>query len=565
MTTNSETKTKGKSANANPITRPLRQTRARSKLSNAPPLMNGLDSRGRPVDPLSSDPENIAFNDVLKKLNTRKIILRRSQTPTSPTKKAKTTKRVKFALEKLQTTSTPGPNQVSLVYRVPDQATLALGSASQPSPQSSTSSGSQGGVALGSSSSGSSDTSTNVNTSSSESSSSDSSPSSSSSSSSSYPSSLSSYPNSPSSSDSSDSSEGGASLSGSLVIDPSLVDGLPPYQIIPQGDGHSSVSGASGDATACAPPLVDGILSGSPSVDGFANHVEAQGTRKPRPENIVIPSQVDLAEDRGEIIDKSTMLAQVIPSLISSDGEDTPSTTSQKLRETQYTTSNCSEKSLSKRRRSDDEGGAPPEAKKRRVSEGLFIYSPTYSASTGYPHADISSPAITQIPGLVLLESQTQSVSGSVSPKVLTPYVAPTDFDSEIVGIYGSGQRPRLNYDWYEQYHRLGLDCAKVHGCRHNMLICHECHADWHKAWSRFFKVEEEISLALKALEDLGQCQDETGQDMREGYEGDLIQNEDWQALAPELTPPAGGKVRTHPARMAKHLLALKQAAAAED
>lgn len=47
---------------------PLRQTRARSKLNNAPPLMKGLDDRGEARDPLSADPAPLPYDDVLERL-----------------------------------------------------------------------------------------------------------------------------------------------------------------------------------------------------------------------------------------------------------------------------------------------------------------------------------------------------------------------------------------------------------------------------------------------------------------------------------------------------------------
>ncbi|KAK7427469.1 hypothetical protein QQZ08_006075 [Neonectria magnoliae] len=47
---------------------PIRQTRIRSKLQNAPPLMKGLDDRGDPIDALTQDPESITFDKVLEKV-----------------------------------------------------------------------------------------------------------------------------------------------------------------------------------------------------------------------------------------------------------------------------------------------------------------------------------------------------------------------------------------------------------------------------------------------------------------------------------------------------------------
>lgn len=54
----------------------LRQTRMRSRLSCAAPLMSGLDARGQPIGTLPEDPLNIPYNEVLKLLPRPKIILR---------------------------------------------------------------------------------------------------------------------------------------------------------------------------------------------------------------------------------------------------------------------------------------------------------------------------------------------------------------------------------------------------------------------------------------------------------------------------------------------------------
>ncbi|KAK7417353.1 hypothetical protein QQX98_004630 [Neonectria punicea] len=50
---------------------PIRQTRTRSKLQNAPPLMKGLDDRGEPIGALTEDPESLTFDKVLEKVRER--------------------------------------------------------------------------------------------------------------------------------------------------------------------------------------------------------------------------------------------------------------------------------------------------------------------------------------------------------------------------------------------------------------------------------------------------------------------------------------------------------------
>ncbi|KAF5708376.1 suppressor of mutant AC40 of RNA polymerase i iii [Fusarium mundagurra] len=141
----------------------------------------------------------------------------------------------------------------------------------------------------------------------------------------------------------------------------------------------------------------------------------------------------------------------------------------------------------------------------------------------------------------------------------LSPLIWPS-FDPEIPGMHGSGLRARRHYDWYEQFHYVGHECYDVHPCLHNPgRGCHECHSEWHKDWARFFKAEE---LLQEAAADPERYLRETGLDMCEGFMGALLQGASWEVLAPHLQPPAGGRVRVHPARLAKHRLAFAQAAA---
>ncbi|KAF4496497.1 SRP40-Suppressor of mutant AC40 of RNA polymerase I and III [Fusarium agapanthi] len=105
-----------------------------------------------------------------------------------------------------------------------------------------------------------------------------------------------------------------------------------------------------------------------------------------------------------------------------------------------------------------------------------------------------------------------------------------------------------------------GHECYKVHRCTHNPGGgCHECHSDWQEDWARFFKAEE---LLQEAAADPERCLRETGLDMREDFMGALLQGASWEVLAPHLQPPAGGRLRVHPMRLAKHRLTLAQSAA---
>ncbi|EXM00180.1 hypothetical protein NOF04DRAFT_4616 [Fusarium oxysporum II5] len=142
--------------------------------------------------------------------------------------------------------------------------------------------------------------------------------------------------------------------------------------------------------------------------------------------------------------------------------------------------------------------------------------------------------------------------SGEISPLVWP------SFDPEIPGMHGSGLRARRHYDWYEQFHSVGYECYEVHPCFHNPgRGCHQCHSEWHKDWARFFKAED---LLQEAAADPEKYLRETGLDMREDFMGALLQGASWEVLAPHLQPPAGGRVRIHPARLAKYRLALAHA-----
>ncbi|KAJ6789363.1 hypothetical protein PWT90_00916 [Aphanocladium album] len=61
----------------------MRQTRMRSRIAGAAPLMKGLDDTGLPKEALPEDPEHIPFDQVLRRVPRPKIILhcRSSATP----------------------------------------------------------------------------------------------------------------------------------------------------------------------------------------------------------------------------------------------------------------------------------------------------------------------------------------------------------------------------------------------------------------------------------------------------------------------------------------------------
>ncbi|KAI8685627.1 hypothetical protein NCS55_00235600 [Fusarium keratoplasticum] len=592
-----------------PTETPLRQTRARSKLNNSPRLMTGLDHRGRAVDPLSTDPENIIFDDVVRKLRRKKKIIFRhgSEIPESPTNNVKAAKRAQLRKK------VPAVSPASVASSSHSRSTSSSSSDPDPdggaplNPQSSSSSSSDsdsdGGVPL---------TSRSPSESSSDSDSDGGVPLNSASQSSSsglesghatYGSSasrslLSSGPSHHSGashhSDHSGSGPSGAGASAPLGDDdlgsasqprpspsirgtpnqPEPRERLPPRVPCPTpaSDASEDTSMENGVETIKTLPLLpSNAVQGFEFRDWYSNRFSEPPTRKPSPEDV-----------RLTTVDKTGSVVAVAgdsnpPTLSDDDGDQSPRAATRRTR------AGCAADSLRKRRRSKDDGSAPQAAKKPRVEEPIsfsrtfslpyddesdiapqildrveekeeedIFYSPTYDIPVT-EQSDINpipSPVLTttKIPGLAFLETQNVSITtDNVSPKVLTPIEAPADFDSEVPGLYGSGKRPRLHYDWYEQYHRFGPDCKKVHGCRHGQF-CHECHADWHKAWSHFFKRQDEVDDEVAAT---------ANYDIRKGYLGTALGFEHSPKPVIEPIPPRGGKIRTHPARIAKEKLAL--------
>jgi hypothetical protein len=112
-------------------------------------------------------------------------------------------------------------------------------------------------------------------------------------------------------------------------------------------------------------------------------------------------------------------------------------------------------------------------------------------------------------------------------------------FPGEIPGLYGSLSQPRPSYEWYEQYHVLGPDCAKVHKCDHG--LCHACHAKWHMDWVEYGKKKDAFMEALEDPDAVPVGSTQGGSDLT--------------SVGHDPQPPTYGNMRTHPARIAKRRL----------
>lgn len=88
----------------------IRQTRARSKLQCAPPLMSGLDDSERPAESLPVDPVNIPYEEVLRRLSKkRRIILRTGSSESRVSDEASTST--------IHSTPPQKPHEASATYR----------------------------------------------------------------------------------------------------------------------------------------------------------------------------------------------------------------------------------------------------------------------------------------------------------------------------------------------------------------------------------------------------------------------------------------------------------------
>ena len=99
---------------------------------------------------------------------------------------------------------------------------------------------------------------------------------------------------------------------------------------------------------------------------------------------------------------------------------------------------------------------------------------------------------------------------------------------------FGAASQPRPHWDWYEQYHRFGDDCTKVHGCNCEcalkLRVCNECHIKWVEDWNVYFEAQERQTRSLAPAE---------------GVSVDNV----WKPRETGVEAPKGGSLRIHPKR----------------
>ncbi|RGP80859.1 srp40-suppressor of mutant ac40 of rna polymerase i and iii [Fusarium longipes] len=539
--------------------RPMRQTRARSKLSNAPPLMQGLDRRGLAQDPLSADPEALVYDDVVKKL---------IGSPKSALKKADDRWR-----RKTKVTFRSYPSHAETPIRSPVEDD---GDASQKEddksgndtddPSNAPPDQSSDDQALGEEDSVISDGPGSPD---------------------SDPSGPPSPPQNPgdddnhgSSDDSSSSSDSSESLSSSGDDDsPNSPDFTGPpasnrsidQESTNNDDGQDSHSSNSDTSDVSTPPFENNQYNTSftPTNPPSNSDSSRLAPRLESPDHTQgsSTSQID-------VVAPSTLVA-TSPVSASDQEEDEEEDDEKEEGSTQNTelikaslNNSCSDGSSKRSRQSDDDDDDDTPPTKRQMLPSTTSNTSAAATRATVPQDSSVSAANSHnsgggSPSNALTEEVTNTASSesdSQYPGNFSPLLIPS-LDPEIPGLYSSSIRARPHYDWYEQYHDPGLDCAKVHGCAHNPgRMCHSCHANWLKAWSLYFEAHK---LLDEAAANPQKYLEETGLDIRQDFMGYLMQGSGWQVLAPELQPPVANSIRLHPTRIAKHRLAFAQMAIA--
>ncbi|KAI5463851.1 hypothetical protein BGZ63DRAFT_403117 [Mariannaea sp. PMI_226] len=181
------------------------------------------------------------------------------------------------------------------------------------------------------------------------------------------------------------------------------------------------------------------------------------------------------------------------------------------------------------RSNSDEEADSPPQAKRQAFGTGQIVnderqYFPEQQCMTSAEASWLAS-------GDINLTQTAKHYARVEQPLDNTRGIA-----GEVPGQYGSGIRPRMNYDWWEQFHVCGVLCTQVHGCAHG--VCHECHEKWHRDWLEYFNDEDELDMFFYETDDFVEMLRE-----RQSHERQ------------SLEIPMGRSLRTHPARVARERL----------
>lgn len=120
----------------------LRQTRMRSRMPGAAPLMKGLDDKGLPRETLPRDPEDLPFDQAIRMATRPKIILRSRQAvaPKEVTRRSKIVLRVSKskAKAKSETSKAASGCQYSSHSEVAEILSNLYHSAARPSSEGST-------------------------------------------------------------------------------------------------------------------------------------------------------------------------------------------------------------------------------------------------------------------------------------------------------------------------------------------------------------------------------------------------------------------------------------------
>ncbi|KAH8736546.1 hypothetical protein BGZ61DRAFT_472864 [Ilyonectria robusta] len=587
-------KTKRAPGRKNAPTQSIRQTRARSRLTNAPPLMNGLDDRGKPKDELAKEPEKLTYSEVLDNINKQKkqVTFRRSESPEPEDHNDRSGRRRRSAPAPPLSESSSSASEYDAPEGGNGKDGSGSGSGKSAASEHNASEDSNGEDTNGEdkSNSGKSAASARGTPSRHESTVLRSSSSSDSDQDADDPisptltrrrslASASSVPNSQERS-----FQGRRPKSRTLPPIRTLNlprPEVPTSRLLPDDSAWDSIESSSDQ-----PPLVANGTPDEPSNYRsdplkFSPFVDTSPTRAPYSGSSTDSrGSVTGGLSPGRIPSRATRrkrrpTANIEPQLpeikqensVSPPPESGGGGTSTSSADSSAPGSSGDQQRT--RKRSEDDEGSSPQAKKRRASEN--------NSNSPTPESESSSSSSSPAPGCSGDQQRTRKRSedddGS-SPQAKKRRASKEDgffYDvdpsSSATPKSGStknnqakktqstksnppsqpvdGQKPKA-----KRYHIMGVDCIKVHRCRKG--VCHQCHAKWHSSWAWYFQVEEEIALTL---ENPDHSLHDTCEEVYEDGDGILPDRSGVEIVNGMPCPPKGGSVRAHPVRIAKKRL----------